>query len=149
MERKCDYRHALNVLMVKETVDYLVQKNEGFKVAAKGSEQNIFEFETFEKIFKKKSLLIGLGSHKILDYLNLSLNLPLLYHPHSPYSSKFTKTMNDLFVIRGLMNDFGKNDASQKTVLRSLNDAFFLNNRLYKSDFNEDYFLKQSGVTCL
>jgi hypothetical protein len=62
--------------MIRETVDYLMNKNEGFKISARG-DHNIFEFETFEKIFKKKSLLIGLGSHKILDYLSLSLNLPL------------------------------------------------------------------------
>lgn len=34
-------------------------------------------------------------------------------------------------------------------VIRALNDALFLNNRLYKSDFNEDYFTQQTGVTCL
>jgi hypothetical protein len=74
--RRTDFKYALNVLMIKEAVEYLTSKNEGFKLAVKG-EQNIFEFETFERIFKKKSLLIGLGSHKILDYLSLSLNLPL------------------------------------------------------------------------
>ena len=92
------------MLMIRETVDYLISKNEGFKLASKGV-HNIFDFETFEKIFKKKSLLIGLGSHKILDYLSLSLNLPMHFHPHSPYSSKFTKTMYDLLKISDVLSD--------------------------------------------
>ena len=33
--------------------------------------------------------------------------------------------------------------------MKAVNDSFFINNRLYKSDFNEDYFTRQSGVTCI
>lgn len=43
---------------------------------------------------------MGLGSHKILDYLSLAVNLPLEYHPHSPFSTKYTKTMRDLVAFR-------------------------------------------------
>lgn len=97
--------------MIREAVDYLIKKNEGFKLSSNG-EQNIFEYETFEKIFKKKSLLMGLGSHKILDYLSLSLNLPIHYHPHSPYSARFTKSMSDLYEVRQFFNDFNKKEDS-------------------------------------
>jgi hypothetical protein len=141
LERRADFRYAMNILMIKETVEYLISKNEGFRIAAKG-DQNIFEFEIFEKIFKKKSLLIGLGSHKILDYLSLSLNLPMQYHPHSTYSTKFTKSMYDLLDQRQYLADLGKREESQKHILRAINDSFFLNNKLYKSDFNEDFFYK-------
>ena len=46
---------------------------------------------------------MGLGSHKLLDYLSLGLNLPLEYHPHSALSTKYTKTMRDLMGIRRQM----------------------------------------------
>lgn len=59
--------------------------NDSFKLISDNN-LNIFDFSSFEKIFKKKNLLMGLGSHKVLDYLSLSLNLPLSYHPHSIYS---------------------------------------------------------------
>lgn len=36
LERRADFRYALNILMIKETVEYLISKNEGFKIAAKG-----------------------------------------------------------------------------------------------------------------
>lgn len=43
---------------------------------------------------------MGIGSHKLLDYLSLALNLPLEYHPHSAFSTKYTKTMRDLVKVR-------------------------------------------------
>jgi hypothetical protein len=57
--------------------------------------------------------------------------------------------MQDLFTIREYLSDFNKSEESQRKILRAINDAFFMNNRLYKSDFNEELFTKQSGVTCL
>ena len=92
---------------------------------------------------------MGLGSHKILDFLSLSLNLPLQYHPHCIYSPKYTKTLHDLFDLKNNLYDFSKKEPAQKAVLRAINDSFFINNKLYKSDFNEEYFSRQSGVTCL
>lgn len=53
---------------------------------------------------------MGLGSHKILDYLSLSLNLPMLYHPHSLYSHKYTKAMHDLLALRESIQDFFKKE---------------------------------------
>ena len=76
LNRRSDYRLASQLLMLRETMDFLTAHHEGFRMAAKG-DQNIFEFDTFEKIFRKKSLLMGLGSHKILDYLSLGVNLPV------------------------------------------------------------------------
>ncbi len=134
--------------MIRETIEYLESKNDGFKLMS-NCDHNIFEYDSFEKIFRKKSLLMGLGSHKILDYLSLSLNLPLHYHPHSIYSTKYTKTLHDIFEVKSHLYDFQKKEDSQKVLLKSINESFFLNNTLYKSDFNEDYFTQQSGVTCL
>ena len=33
--------------------------------------------------------------------------------------------------------------------MRVINDSFFNNNLLYKSDFNEEYFYRQTGITCI
>lgn len=58
LERKADYKFAINSLLIRETYEHLINKNESLKLAAKG-DQNVFEYESFEKIFKKKSLLMG------------------------------------------------------------------------------------------
>ena len=89
----------MQLLLLRESMDLLVLQSDAFRLQSKGSgDQNVFDFDTFEKAFKKKtSLLMGLGSHKILDYLSISVNVPMFYHPHSIYSLKpYTKAMHDL-----------------------------------------------------
>lgn len=85
---------------------------------------------------------MGLGNHKTLDYLSISLNLPLSYNPHFLSSSHYSKVMHDLLNHKTAFNEYHKKEESQKIVLRSLLDAVFLNNKLYKSDFNDFYFEK-------
>ncbi len=92
-------------------MDYLAAKNDSFKLALSG--QNALEFDSFEKIFKKKSSLMGLGSHKILDFLSLSLNLPMFYHPHSLYSTAHTKysiSLASLLTIKDAIHTYNKNE---------------------------------------
>ena len=79
--------------MIKERITYLINKNEPYKSGFK-SESHIFEYDGFDKFFRKKSCLIGLGSNKILDFMSLSLNFPLQYHPNKLFSSKYTKYMH-------------------------------------------------------
>ena len=43
---------------------------------------------------------MGLGSHKLLDYLSLGLTMPLEYHPHNLQATCFTKVAKDLMDIR-------------------------------------------------
>ncbi|CDW82512.1 wd g-beta repeat-containing protein [Stylonychia lemnae] len=148
LERKCDFKYAINSLYIKETVEYLVSKNECFKLATK-SDHNVFDYESFERIFRRQSLLMGQGTHKILDYLSLSLNLPLQYHPHNMHSHKYTKVMQDILNNRQSLTDFSKKDEAQKIILRVINDSFFNNNLMYKSDFNDEYFYRQTGVTVI
>jgi hypothetical protein len=123
LERKADFKFALSALMINEIIEYLQTKNESFKLAKNG--QSPMEFDTFEKIFKKKSLLLGLGSHKILDYLSLSLNMPMMYHPHSIYTNKFSKSMHDLLTLKEHLFEYFKKEESQRKVLRVINDCFF------------------------
>jgi hypothetical protein len=88
------------VLLVKETVDYLLTKHGGFR-AQQGKGSQIFDYESFQQFFQKsEGGLMGLGSHKLLDYLSLALNMPLEYHPHSVFSTKYTKTLLDLVAFR-------------------------------------------------
>lgn len=53
----------------------------------------VFDYNNFGRVFKKKKLLMGLGNHKTLDYLSLSLNLPICYNPHTVYSTNYTKSV--------------------------------------------------------
>lgn len=115
--------------------------DDSFKGLSK-NDTSILDYYTFEKVFMKKNLLMGHGSHKVLDFLSLSLNHPLNYHPHSIYSTKYSKIMRDLLLNKVHFHEFEKQEESQKMVLRALNQAYFYNNKLYKSDFNNDYFMK-------
>lgn len=92
---------------------------------------------------------MGVGSHKTLDFLSMSLNLPLKYHPHSIFSNKYTKTLHDLLSTKNHLNEFSKKEESAKIALKALNETFFSGNKLYKSDFCIDQFEKQSGVTMM
>eukprot|EP00347_Sterkiella_histriomuscorum_P013779 403363397 len=147
LERKSDYKFAMSVLFIREAVEYLLSKNESIRQAT-SSDHNLFEYESFELLFRRKSLLMmGQGSHKILDFLSLSLNLPLQYHPHNMFQGKYTKSLLDLLSNYKDLTDFSKKEEAQKLILRIINDCFFMNNSLYKSDFNEEYYQKQSGVS--
>lgn len=96
--------------MIRDTLEQIVSHNEGMKLAAKGT--SLFDFETFTTSFFHSGLstggLMGLGCHKLLDYLSLSLNLPLEYHPHTMLSTKYTKIMQDLLKVKShIMNVIG------------------------------------------
>ena len=90
---------------------------------------------------------MGLGNHKTLDYLSISLNLPLSYNPHFLSSSHYSKVLHDMLMHKHHFNDYHKKEESQRVVLRLLLQQCFINNKLYKSDFNDTYFEKQNGVT--
>lgn len=105
---------------------------------------------------------MGVGSHLLLDYLSLSANLPLNMHPHSPFTSnEYTFTIKELYGMRKHLAIVGglivgqqkisqeEIDESQREVIFAINEAYYMGNRLYKSDFAADYFDKQAGSTCL
>lgn len=41
--------------MIKETISYVINRNESFKVGAKGNNENVLSYDAFEVIFKRKS----------------------------------------------------------------------------------------------
>lgn len=73
----------------------------------------------------------------------------MVYHPHSIYTNRYTKSLQDLLNLRENLIDFFKKEEAMKSVMRVVNDCFFKNNLMYKSDFNHKYFNKQTGVTCI
>ena len=85
------------------------------------------------------------GKHKTLDYLNLSLNLPLNYHDLSIYSTKYTKALHDFLRIKPNLKEVKSNEQKRKKMLKTLNSILYLNNHLHNRDANErDY--KKTGV---
>jgi hypothetical protein len=137
--RRVDHKHAMDILMVKDTLEQIVTRNEGLK----GKGASFFDFDGFQSFFKNtanQQHLMGLGSHKLLDYMSLALNLPLEYHPHTAFSAKYTKTMHDLLEVKGHINNVlgltkpqnpeEVND-SQRVIIRALNEAVYLNNKIY------------------
>ena len=89
----------MSTLQIREIVDFLLTKNDSFKMQSR-TDCNIFDYFTFDKVFRNKNLLMGLGSHKTLDYLSMSLTMPLNYHPHTIYTDKYSKILHDLLVMK-------------------------------------------------
>lgn len=47
-----DLRYAIDILYVKDILDYLLTKNEGFKVPTQPGSTSIFDYESFLQFFK-------------------------------------------------------------------------------------------------
>lgn len=82
------------------------------------------------------------GHHKVLDFLSLSLSLPLYYHPHSLLSQKFTKSVKDLLPYRDEMRSILHQHSNKKTEEMAAKEAMrkilreqFVWDQRYKSDF--------------
>lgn len=102
-------------------------------------ENQVYEQYSFAQYFNESSS----SGHKVLDYLSLSLSLPLYYHPHSFFSQKFTKTTKDLIPHRQMFRHclFKPNDTKcVKDALRLIIKNEFAWNDRYKSDFNLEYY---------
>lgn len=105
-----------------------------------------YDYDTFEKIqnWEKSSFSQEYGSHKTLDYLNISLNMPLRYHAgcDNLQSNNYTKGLHDLIYFGSNWED----PRSMRRKLKNLNHILYLNNKLYSSDKQEMDFIK-SGVS--
>ena len=55
LERKADYKFAMNALLIKEAVEYLLSKNDSIKMAT-NSDHSVFDYDYFERTFRRKSL---------------------------------------------------------------------------------------------
>lgn len=92
----------------------------------------------------------------MLDYLSMSLSLPLYYHPHHVLSQKYTKSVRDLLPdlqdFRACLSQHRSRDFEAKVIkdsLRTLITNDFVWNDRYKSDFSQEYYHAQGAVTPL
>mmetsp|Transcript_31355 Transcript_31355/g.47950 ORF Transcript_31355/g.47950 Transcript_31355/m.47950 type:complete len:111 (-) Transcript_31355:2437-2769(-) len=97
---------AQSFLSLDSTLLTLVERQLHFTQASKLEESSFskasFDQYSFDQQYKNsKTHRQGAGSHhKVLDYLSLSLSLPLFFHPHKLLSQKFTKSLKDILPLR-------------------------------------------------
>ena len=99
--RRVDHKHVMEILMVRETLEQIVAKNETLRSAA----PSFLDYEGFLRSNLNQQNLMGLGSHRLIDYMSLALNMPLEYHPHTAFSGKYTKTIHDLLEVKAHINN--------------------------------------------
>lgn len=95
LTRKVEFTFALESLLIEDTMNFVLKKNEALKILMRNNDK-IFDFKVFEKVFRKRNVLMGQGSHKFLDFLGMGLNVPMSFHPNHIFSRKYTKGMRDL-----------------------------------------------------
>ena len=144
LERKGDFNDAAQILGLDDIIQSIYTKGEIFQ-SKDMTEVSMNDYDTFDKICEKKDLYMEFGKHKTLDYLNLSLNLPLNYSELSIYSSKYTKALHDFLRLKTNLRQVQEDEMKRKKMLKTLNSIIYLNNHLYNSDANESDF-KKTGV---
>lgn len=144
LERKGNFEDASNILCLDDIIQSIFTTGDIFQ-SHELTDISLNDFETFDKLCEKKNLYMKFGKHKTLDYLNLSLNLPLDYNELSIYSSKYTKALHDLLRIKPNRRQIKVNKEKRREMLKTLNSILYLNNHLYNSDANESDF-KRTGV---
>lgn len=144
LERRGDFQDASQILCLDDLIQSIFTKGEVFQ-SKDMTEISMNDYDTFDKICERKNLYMEFGKHKTLDYLNISLNLPLDYNELSIYSTKYTKALHDFLRIKPNLRDVQENENKRKEMLKTLNGILYLNNHLYNSDANESDF-KKSGV---
>ena len=61
------------------------------------------------------------GHHKVLDYLSLSLSLPLYYHPHNSLTTqKFTKKVKDMLKYKQLFKQALNSQTNSQSIVDSM-----------------------------
>ena len=125
------------MLEVPQLVENLMQSNEHFFRSMKVEDCDLLSFENFQKDFNKAKILKGLGTHQCLDFLNLSLSVPLCYSPQSHLLKEYTVQLRYLLTFKKELLSFQENEESQKSMLKAVNKILNL---------DHDYFMK-SDVT--
>ena len=145
LERRGDFEDASYILCLDDIIQSIFHDNEIFQ-SKDLTDVSINDYETFDKICQKRNLYMEYGKHKTLDYLNLSLNMPINYNDMSLYSKKYTKALHDFLRTKPNLKEIQADEQKRKKMLITLNSIIYLNNHLYNSDANERDF-KQSGVS--
>ena len=81
IQRKRTYLDAISMLELPSLIENIITSNQNFFKTMSPEDTNMLSFENFDKDFNKGKIMKGLGTHQCLDFLNLSLTLPLAYGP--------------------------------------------------------------------
>ena len=90
---------ALHMLEVPQLVENLVRSNDHYFRVMHQDDSNLFSFQNFQKDFNAR-ILKGLGTHQCLDFLNLSLSVPLNYAPQSYVLKEQSQQLRRLLALK-------------------------------------------------
>ena len=113
LERRGDFEDASHILCLDDIIQSIFNSNEIFQ-SKDMTDVSINDFETFDKIWERRNLYMEFGKHKILDYLNLSLNMPLNYNDLSLYSRKYTKALHDFLRTKPNLREIQADEQKRK-----------------------------------
>ena len=83
LPRKRSFLDALNMLEIQHAVQSIINQNEYYFKTMSVQDKSLLSYEHFEQQGKKGRLLKGLGNHKCLEFLKISLRMPLVYSPQA------------------------------------------------------------------
>ena len=78
------------------TIENLIQSNEFYFRMMKADDMNLLNYTHFDKEFTQNKILKGLGTHQCLDFLNLSLTMPLMYSPQSNITKDYSNQLKEI-----------------------------------------------------
>lgn len=166
--RKSSYVSLMTMLQLNQQVITLTELQQHFRHAgrlgkqaqpeqAKDEADAVYDPFSFKQQFlqdasHKRSSGAGSasGQHQVLDYLSMSLSLPLYYHPHSVFSQKFTKSVKDLLPSLNQLRTqltqapsaeaWKVNAQNSIAVLRTLIKEQFAWGGRYGSDYSQEFY---------
>jgi hypothetical protein len=175
--RKSSYVSTMSMLQLNQQVITLTELQQHFRHAGRISKQaqperageeadKAYDPFSFKQQFMQDAAhkrsggaASASGQHQVLDYLSMSLSLPLYYHPHSLFSQKFTKSVKDLLPSLNELKtqlhqvasaEHWKENANNSIhVLRTLIKEQFAWSERYGSDFSQEFYQAQGAVTPL
>ena len=145
-ERRGTFEDAAKIFCLESIASNIYDENNLITLNQSSQYPQANDFYQFEKICARQNMVLKFGKHKTLDFLNLSLNIPLNYHHLSLFSAKFTKALHEFLNNKINKQDIKKHPEMKKRLLKSLNSIIYLNNHLYNSDRSELDYRKQ-GVS--
>ena len=81
MMRKRSFLDAISLFGLPSLIENVIMSNNHYFKTMQPYDLNILSFENFDKDFNKGKIMKGLGTHQCLDFLNLSLSMPLVFAP--------------------------------------------------------------------
>lgn len=90
----------------------MLKTHENFLKTSLAHETSALSFENFYKDFNESKILKGLGTHQCLDFLNLSLSMPVNFTPQSHISKDYTNQLKQILAMKKDIVAFTESDVS-------------------------------------